>query len=122
MSAHRMLETVVLAAAIVAGAACTAASARAQQGADRPGDRVFAGPVLPSGGGRIGVSIRDLAADDQKTLKLADSTGVVVGAVEPNSPASTAGLRANDVIVEFDGERVRSARQLTRLVGDTPPG
>jgi S1-C subfamily serine protease len=31
-------------------------------------------------------------------------------------------LRAKDVIVEFDGERVRSARHLTRLVSETPVG
>ena len=32
------------------------------------------------------------------------------------------GLKVLDVIVEFDGERVRSARHLTRLVGETPVG
>src|SRR5204863_7416829 len=33
-----------------------------------------------------------------------------------------AGLKRSDVIVEFDGERVRSARQFGRLVEETPPG
>jgi len=33
-----------------------------------------------------------------------------------------AGLKAGDVITAFDGERVRSARQLSRLVDETPVG
>jgi serine protease Do len=55
-------------------------------------------------------------------LKLSKAEGAVVEAVNPNSPAATVGLRAKDVIVEFDGERVRSARHLTRLVSETPAG
>ena len=42
--------------------------------------------------------------------------------VTGESPAETAGLKAGDVIVEFDGERVRSTRQFTRLVQETPSG
>jgi S1-C subfamily serine protease len=70
----------------------------------------------------IGVRLGDMTADEAKTLKLPKAEGAVVEAVNPNSPASTAGLRAKDVIVEFDGERVRSARHLTRLVSETPVG
>src|SRR6185503_15899102 len=32
------------------------------------------------------------------------------------------GLKRADVVVEFDGERVRSTRQFSRLVAETPPG
>ncbi len=42
--------------------------------------------------------------------------------VEPGSAADKGGVKAGDVVVEFDGERVRSARQLTRLVQETPAG
>ena len=70
----------------------------------------------------IGVRLADVTADEAKTLKLSKAEGAVVETVNPNSPASTAGLRAKDVIVEFDGERVRSARHLTRLVAETPVG
>jgi serine protease Do len=121
MQARSAFKMVVLAAAVAAGAVIAGTRVQAQ-GTERPGDRVFAGPVLPAQGSRIGISIRDLTADDQKNLKLSDSAGVVVGSVEPNSPAGSAGIRTGDVIVEFDGERVRSARQLTRLVLDTPAG
>src|SRR4051812_32500379 len=76
----------------------------------------------PGGASMIGVRLSDVTADQVKALKLPKTEGAVVEAVNPNSPASIAGLRANDVIVEFDGERVRSARHLTRLVDETPVG
>jgi len=75
----------------------------------------IAAPDL-AGGSRIGLSIDDVADND------AADEGAVVRDVRPDSPAASAGFADGDVIVEFDGERVRSARQLTRLVQDTPAG
>lgn len=72
-----------------------------------------------SGGGRIGVTIRDLSDEDVKTGKTA---GVVVDEVEAESPAEKAGIKAGDIVVEFDGERVRTSRQFTRLVQESAPG
>jgi serine protease Do len=74
------------------------------------------------GGGRIGISVRDVDEADVKAGKLPSQAGALVEDVSENSPASTAGILSGDVIVEFDGERVRSARQLTRLVQETPAG
>lgn len=74
------------------------------------------------GSSRIGVSVKDVADEDVKRNKLTGSTGAVVTEVHDDTPAVTAGFRSGDVIVEFDGERVRSARQLTRLVQETPSG
>ena len=42
--------------------------------------------------------------------------------VNEDSPAEKAGIKAGDIVVEYDGERVRSARQFTRLVQETPEG
>ena len=66
---------------------------------------------------RIGIGIRDLEDDQART-----STGAVVTGVREDSPAEKAGIKEGDVIVEFDGEKVRSARQLSRLVAETVPG
>lgn len=70
----------------------------------------------------IGVRLSDVAADQVKTYKLSKAEGAVVEAVNPNSPAATAGFHEKDVVVEFDGEHVRSASHLTRLVAETPVG
>ena len=65
------------------------------------------------GGSRIGLTIDEVADNDGA------EEGAVVLEVRRESPASSAGFAAGDIIVEFDGERVRSARQLTRLVRET---
>ena len=74
-----------------------------------------------AGGSRIGVSIRDLEEGDGTAVK-GVTAGVIVEDVTAESAAEKAGIRKGDAIVEFDGERVRSARQLTRLVQETPSG
>ena len=75
--------------------------------------------VLPGRGAAIGVSIHDPDLSDTRDTQ---KTGVVVDEVRSDSPAAKAGLKVGDLITEFDGERVRSARQFTRLVEETPPG
>jgi S1-C subfamily serine protease len=76
--------------------------------------------VFGGTGSQIGVSIRDFNDDELKAGKAA--AGVVIEDVEADSPAQKAGFKAGDIVVEFDGERVRSTRQFMRLVQETPSG
>ena len=69
--------------------------------------------VRHAGGGRLGVGLEETEGDLR---------GAKVRSVEEGSPAEKAGLKEGDVIVRFDGEAVRSATQLARLVGETPAG
>jgi serine protease Do len=78
--------------------------------------------ILGGRGSQIGVTIRDVEESDAKTSKLAAPAGVIIEEVAEDSPASKAGLKAGDVVLEFDGERVRSVRHFTRLVQETPAG
>lgn len=81
------------------------------------------GSIFPAPrGSEIGVSIRDVVRGDLAAMKLSAETGAVIEDVRSGGPADTAGLRKGDVAVEFDGEKVRSAAQLTRLVRETPVG
>jgi serine protease Do len=68
-------------------------------------------PAFAQQSGWIGVSIADQS-----------DRGVLIRSVEPNSPAERAGLRANDVIVEYNKQDVVGVLQLTRLVSETPVG
>jgi len=70
-----------------------------------------------TGGMHIGVSVANLDDEQAKAM-----TGVVVTGVNEDGPAAKAGVKEKDVITEFDGEKVRSAAQLSRLVNETPPG
>jgi serine protease Do len=73
-------------------------------------------------GGSIGVNVRDVTADEGQRARLSPPQGAYVTNVENGSPAEKAGIMSGDIIVEFDGERVRSARQLSRLVRESPDG
>jgi len=70
----------------------------------------------------LGVALEEVTAEKAKELKLAGEYGVIVRDVDEGSPAAKAGVAKGDVIVEFAGEKVRSATQLRRLVRETPPG
>jgi serine protease Do len=112
-------KTAVLSAVLLGAAAAGAALAPAAHGQTPAVRTVTPRPlqILASGGGRIGVSVSDIEGSDVKA-----SSGVVIESVEEDSPAAEAGMRKGDVVVEFDGERVRSVRQFTRLVSETPAG
>jgi serine protease Do len=69
--------------------------------------------ALEGPGSTIGVTVRDQSGD---------TAGVLIESVREGTPATRAGLQKGDVVVEFDGERTRSARQFTRLVRETAPG
>ncbi|NIR33236.1 MAG: PDZ domain-containing protein, partial [Desulfuromonadales bacterium] len=70
----------------------------------------------------LGVRISEVTPERAQELGLEKPTGAVVEEVVEGSPAAAAGLQKNDVVVEFDGEPVRSAAQLRRLVRETPAG
>jgi C-terminal processing protease CtpA/Prc len=78
--------------------------------------------LFDSGGGWLGVQIGDVDAQKVKELKLPAERGVVISEVEKDSPASKAGLQANDVITECNGQRVESAAQFRRMISESLPG
>jgi S1-C subfamily serine protease len=60
--------------------------------------------------------------DDVARLKLDEESGALVREVVEGGPAAQAGLEEGDVILRYQGEPVRSAAQLARLVDETPTG
>jgi serine protease Do len=106
----------MLVASFAAGDAWAQARSRGQRVLP-PDVLMFQGP-----GSSIGASVRDLRQEEIAAAKVAQPGGVLVQDVRDGSPASRAGLRSGEIVVEFDGERVRGARQFTRLVRETPAG
>jgi serine protease Do len=78
--------------------------------------------VIGTSGAFLGVGLDDVDADDARQLKLPEEQGARVASVEAGSPAEKGGVQKDDVIVRFNGETVRSASQLSRLVRETPAG
>ncbi len=73
--------------------------------------------------GYLGISIQPLTPGLAQGLNLpADSGGVVVGGISPNSAAEQAGLKNGDVIMEVNGKRVADPRNLQLIVSQIAPG
>jgi serine protease Do len=111
---NRIVVRVSCAAALAAAILTTPASVSAQA-------ITRVGPLSLGGqGASIGVTVRDVTSEDA-TAGVSPPGGVVVLQVQTGTPAASAGFRTGDLIVEFDGERVRGSRQFARLVQETPP-
>jgi serine protease Do len=70
----------------------------------------------------LGVALDEVVAEEVESLQLPGVYGAWVKAVGPGSPAETAGLLPNDVVVAYNGQRVESAMALSRMVTETPAG
>ncbi len=85
--------------------------------------RIFSN-VLPSesSGAYLGIQMDDVDAGNMSKYRLANEKGVIVRSVVKGSPAETAGIKEEDVVLEFGGMQVWSSLHLSRLVRETPVG
>ncbi|MGB8490123.1 MAG: Do family serine endopeptidase [Bacteroidales bacterium] len=70
----------------------------------------------------IGVNIQEVTQDVADKLKLPEVSGALVTGVNKGGSAEAAGLKANDVIVKFDGVPIMSPNELQAQVGSQRPG
>jgi S1-C subfamily serine protease len=59
---------------------------------------------------------------DALRLGLPRSQGALIEAVYPDTPAAAAGLKANDVLLQIDGQPIRSENHLINYISDLPAG
>jgi serine protease Do len=72
--------------------------------------------------GYLGVNIQSLDEDTATGLGLTSSDGAAIVNVNPNTPASKAGLKVGDIITAFNGKKVSNSRELSLAVSETPIG
>ena len=101
---------------VVAAVGTLLAQAPAPRSSPEPRDRARV-LMLDGRGSQIGVMVDDLSSDELK-----QQSGVRIRDVDEDSPAAKAGVREGDIVVAFDGEAIRSARQFSRLVEETASG
>lgn len=77
---------------------------------------------LSGSGASIGASVRDASTAEIAAAGLTQPGGAFVTQVAADGPAAKAGLAAADIVTDFDGERVRSAQHLVRLVRESATG
>jgi len=80
------------------------------------------GITINPNGSRLGIGGQDVSAERARALKLKDTRGAEVTMVGDNTPASRAGLKPGDVILEFNGKPVGGWEELRHVVGNTPAG
>ncbi|RKX70632.1 hypothetical protein DRP53_04350 [candidate division WOR-3 bacterium] len=72
--------------------------------------------------GYLGVYPQEITEEMKEGLDLPSTEGVLIRDVLPNTPADQAGLMAGDVIIEFDGKKVKNVDQFRIMVAETPIG
>jgi len=72
--------------------------------------------------GWLGVVIQKVTPEIAKGFGIKESEGALIGDVMENSPAEKADLRRGDIIISFDGKKIKDMDTLPKLVGSTEIG
>ena len=72
--------------------------------------------------GWLGVRIQEVTKEIADVEKLKKPEGALVASVGNNSPAEKAGIKAGDIILEFDGKKINTMKKLPNVVASTEVG
>jgi serine protease Do len=72
--------------------------------------------------GWLGVAIQDLTNEMADYYGLKDRKGVLVADVFKDDPADKAGIKAKDIILEVNDQKIESSRQLTSMIAGLKVG
>ncbi len=72
--------------------------------------------------GRIGATLWDLNKQLGEYFGLEDGEGALIAELDEDGPAYEAGLRAGDVIVEMDGEKIEDKEDVSDVLADSEEG
>jgi len=72
--------------------------------------------------GWLGVRIQDVTKEIADVEKLDKPRGALVASVAENSPSDKAGVKAGDIILEFNGQMIEEMKQLPIIVARTEVG
>ena len=72
--------------------------------------------------GWLGVLIQQISKEIADSLGLKNTQGALVSSATENGPAYKAGVKSGDVILEFNGKKIKSMNELPKFVANTPVG
>jgi len=72
--------------------------------------------------GWLGVRIQTVSKEIAEVEKLDRPRGALVSSVADNSPSEKAGIKAGDIILEFDGKKINEMTELPKIVAETEVG
>tara|TARA_Y100001970_G_scaffold2837_1_gene3341 strand:- start:850 stop:1938 length:1089 start_codon:yes stop_codon:yes gene_type:complete len=71
--------------------------------------------------GWLGVRIQEVTKEMSSIAGLDESAGAFIGGVSEGSPAEKGGIKEGDIILEFDGQKIKTMRNLPKVVANTKP-
>ena len=72
--------------------------------------------------GWIGVQIQPVTQDIADSLGLKQAEGALVAEPQSDGPAAKAGIESGDIVTAVDGQPIKDARELARIIGGLAPG
>ena len=72
--------------------------------------------------GWLGVRIQDVTKEIADVEDLKEAKGALVASVAENSPSDKAGIKAGDIILEFNGVKINQMKELPAIVAKTQVG
>jgi serine protease Do len=72
--------------------------------------------------GRLGVLIESISKDVASAIGLKNADGALVVRVDPDAPAEKAGVKAGDIILSVNGEKIKLSSEVPRIIGNVKPG
>ena len=72
--------------------------------------------------GWLGVRIQDVTKEIAEVEDLDEPRGALVASVAQGSPSEKGGVKAGDIILEFDGQKIQEMKQLPMIVAKTEVG
>jgi serine protease Do len=72
--------------------------------------------------GWIGVQIQPVTQDIADSLGLKQAEGALVAESQSAGPAAKAGIESGDVVIAVNGQSIKDARELARIIGGFAPG
>ena len=72
--------------------------------------------------GWLGVRIQDVTKEIAEVEQLNEARGALVASVAEDSPSYKAGVKAGDIILEFDGQKIQEMKELPAIVAKTEVG
>jgi serine protease Do len=72
--------------------------------------------------GWLGVAIQDLSRELADYYGIKNTKGVLITEVFPDDPADRAGIRPKDIVLEINGEKLETSRELSRMIANIGVG